>query len=326
MFKPTPDHSIRASFNRAFRSPSVINNFLFQDISNPDPIDLRPLAPFFPPPLASLIPNEPFLLTVNTFGSQGLVEESIEAFEIAYTGLIGGRTTIGLAVYQNDTEENINFSFLTPNQEFPLGLPGLELYSPLNPAQGIGTETFTPITLNPILMGALAQVPPPVGPFLFPWKAASYLNLGPIRNRGFEGSIQHRVNNDVTVFGNYSWQDTPEILDADADQIRFPTAEVGIAPEHRFNVGISYNGPRFLGDVNVNYAGEALWTDVLTSEFHGYTDSYTMLNATFGVKFADGKATVLLKGTNLTNETIMQHVFGDVLRRSVLVELSFYVQ
>ncbi len=129
----------------------------------------------------------------------------------------------------------------------------------------------------------------------------------------------------MTIFGNYSWQRTPEILDAGSDQIRYPTAEVGIPPENRFNVGISYNGPRFLGDVNVNYAGEALWTDVLGPEFHGYTDSYTMLNATFGVKFADGKATVFLKGTNLTNETIMQHVFGDILRRSVVVELSFYV-
>jgi hypothetical protein len=121
-------------------------------------------------------------------------------------------------------------------------------------------------------------------------------------------------------------QRTPEILDADDDQIRYPIASVRIPPKNRFNAGISYSGPRFLGDVNVNYAGEALWTDVLGPEFHGYTDSYTMLNATFGVRFADGKATVSLKGTNLTNETIMQHVYGDVLGRSVVVELRYYVQ
>jgi outer membrane receptor protein involved in Fe transport len=199
MFKPAPDHSIRASYNRAFRSPSVINNFLDQDISNPDPTDLRPLAPFFPPPLASLIPPEPFFLTVNNFGSTSLVQESIDAFEVAYTGTIGGKTTLSLAVYQNDTDDNINFSVLLPNQEFPMGLPGLELYSPMNPAQGIGTETFTPYTLNPILMGALAQVPPPFGPVLLPYKVATYLNLGPLRNRGVEASISHRVNNDLSV-------------------------------------------------------------------------------------------------------------------------------
>lgn len=326
MFKPTPDHSIRASYNRAFRSPSVINNFLDQDISNPDPTDLRPLAPFFPPPLASLIPPEPFFLTVNNFGSTGLVQESIDAFEVAYTGTVGGKTTLSLAVYQNDTDDNINFSVLLPNQEFPMGLPGLEFYSPTNPAQGIGTETFTPYTLNPILMGALAQVPPPFGPIPLPYKVATYLNLGPLRNRGLEASISHRVNNDLTIFGNYSWQDTPKILDAADDQIRYPIAEVGIPPENRFNAGISYNGARFIGDVSVNYAGKALWTDVLGAEFHGYTDAYTMLNATIGYRFAEGKATLLLKGTNLTNENIVQHIYGDILRRSLVAELQFFVQ
>jgi iron complex outermembrane receptor protein len=326
MFKPSADHSIRASYNRAFRSPSVINNYLDQDISNPDPVDLRSLKPFFPPPVAGMIPNEPFFLTVNNFGRTGLVQESIDAVELAYTGTIGGRTTVSLAVYQNDTDDNINFTVLLPNQEFPMGLPGLEFYSPSNPATGIGTETFSPIQLNPILMGALTQVPPPFGPVLLPYKVATYLNLGPIRNRGLEASISHRVNNDLTVFGNYSWQRTPEILDAADDQIRYPIAEVGIPPKNRFNAGISYNGARFIGDVTVNYAGEALWTDVLGAEFHGYTDAYTMLNATIGYRFAEGRLTVLLKGTNLTNEMIMQHVYGDILRRSIVAELSFFAR
>lgn len=271
-----------------------------------------------------MIPDEPFFLTVNNFGNTGLVQESIDAYELAYTGTIAGKTTVSLAVYQNDTDDNVNFTVLLPNQEFPTGLPGLEFYSPTNPATGVGTETFTPIQLNPILMGALGQVPPPFGPVLLPWKVATYLNLGPIRNRGLEASISHRINDDLTIFGNYSWQDTPQILDEADGQIRYPIAEVGIPPENRFNAGINYNGVRFIGDVTVNYAGKALWTDVLGAEFHGYTDAYTMLNATIGYRFAEGQVTVLLKGTNLTNEKIMQHVYGDILRRSIVAELSFF--
>jgi outer membrane receptor protein involved in Fe transport len=34
-FKPTPNHSVRVSFNRAFRSPSVTNNYLDIDIVVP---------------------------------------------------------------------------------------------------------------------------------------------------------------------------------------------------------------------------------------------------------------------------------------------------
>jgi outer membrane receptor protein involved in Fe transport len=101
---------------------------------------------------------------------------------------------------------------------------------------------------------------------------------------------------------------------------------VGIPAANRFNAGVSYNGSRFLGNVSVNYSDEALWTDVLTSEFQGYTDSYTMLNATIGWRFGDGRATISLKGTNLLNEEILQHIYGDLLRRSLVAELSFYTR
>ena len=39
----------------------------------------------------------------------------------------------------------------------------------------------------------------------------------------------------------------------------------------------------------------------------------------------EGRATLLLKGTNLTNETIQQHVYGDILKRSIVAELQFFV-
>jgi outer membrane receptor protein involved in Fe transport len=341
MFKPTPDHSIRASYNRAFRSPSTINNFLDQNISNPDPTDMcaAPVAgvpPGVECPLAfaldyvlapglglgDLVPRGPFLLTVNTFGNEALKEEHVDAIEIAYTGTFGGRTTVSLAVYQNDIDENINFTFLTPDEENPEGLPGLEYYTPTNPARGIqpiGGGAFRPITISPFLMAALP-------PDTFPWKVANYLNLGPLRNRGLEASIRHQVNNEIQVFANYSWQREPEILDAAAGQIRYPISEVGVPAKSRFNVGLSYDGPRLLANANVNYSSKALWTDVLSSVYHGYTDAYTMLNATIGVRLADGKATLSLRGTNLTNEEILQHIYGDLLRRSLVAELSFFTR
>jgi outer membrane receptor protein involved in Fe transport len=325
MFKPTPDHALRASYNRAFRSPSTINNFLDQNIFSPTTVDLRPLGALVPP-LAPLIPKEPFFLVLNTFGNPDLKEEHIDGFEIAYTGAIGSKTTVGLAVYQNDTDDNINFTYLLPDAENPQGLPGLEFYSVQNPAKGVGAVSGQPISLSPVLMGALAQIPPPFGPILLPWKVATYLNLGPIRNRGFEASIEHRVNAHWLVSANYSYQDDPEILDEEEGQLRYPTAEVGIAAKNRFNVGVSYNGRRFIGNVNVNYSGEAFWNDVLNSPYHGYTDAYTMLNATLGVRFADGKATFSLRGTNLTNEAILQHIYGDLTRRSIVAELRFFAR
>ncbi|PYQ21822.1 MAG: hypothetical protein DMF79_07260, partial [Acidobacteria bacterium] len=65
------------------------------------------------------------------------------------------------------------------------------------------------------------------------------------------------------------------------------------------------------------------WTDVLGSSFSGFTDAYTMVSASFGVRWAGGKVTTSVKGTNLFNQTIQQHVFGDILKRSLVGEVRF---
>jgi outer membrane receptor protein involved in Fe transport len=256
-------------------------------------------------------------------------EQSTDGYEVAYTGTFGGKTTIGLAAYMTDTNENINFTYLVPT-----GTPGYPLptfYSATDPAKGVTVPTATTpktaITLSPILMGILANIPPQFGgPILLPKNAATYLNLGPIRNRGIEASIDHRFSSEWSAFGNYSWQDTPEALDADSGQIPYPVKEIGIPSEHRFNAGLGYSGKTFFGNANVNYASEALWLDVLNAAYAGYTDSYTMLNATLGVKLAEGKVMFSLKGINLTNEKIQQHIFGDILKRSVVAELRFFAK
>ena len=74
----------------------------------------------------------------------------------------------------------------------------------------------------------------------------------------------------------------------------------------------------------MNYADKAFWVDVLDSPFFGYTDSYAMVNASFGMKFSDGKVITCLKGTNLTNATIQQHVYGDILKMGLVAELRMF--
>jgi outer membrane receptor protein involved in Fe transport len=341
MFKPTPRQSIRVSYNRAFRSPSVINNYLDQDIFSPTPVDLSALKPFLPPSLRPLVPSEPFYLILNTFGSTlntavttSLKEEHIDAFELAYTGTIAGKTTVGISLYRNDQDNNINFVYLTPDAEHPQGLPGLELYSARDPAQGVtvsGQRLTDPLTgnpgLSPILMSILGSIPAQLGgPILLPWKVATYLNLGPLRNQGIELSIDHRVSSSVDLFANYSWQDTPKVLAAASGQIPYSLGEITLPPKNRFNAGLNVNVRRFLGNLSVNYADKAFWNDVLNEPYWGSTKAYTMVNATFGMKFADGKVTASLRGTNLFNQQIQQHIYGDILRRAVMAELRVFTK
>ena len=314
MFKPHPSHAVRASYNRAFRSPSAVNNFLDQKIFAPGTvIDLRPLRALRPPPLSALVPAQPFPLVVNNIGNPNLKEESLTAYELSYTGTFANRTTFGLAVYQNDSDDNINFTSILPGSDFPQGGPGFEVYTPAN-----SMETGIP---GP-LYGVLLQLRIPGFPL--PRTVSTYLNLGPTRQRGLEVSVDHRFNNDFSASVNYSYQDEPEILDADADQIRYPIGELALPPTHRFNAGVNWHTGRFVGNASVNYVDDALWTDVLTAPFHGFTDSFTMVNAAFGVRWADGKVTTTLKGTNLLDQTIQQHIFGDIIKRSIFGEVRFH--
>jgi outer membrane receptor protein involved in Fe transport len=294
-------------------------------------IDARALGPALPPALRPFVASR-FRLRVNTFGNpDNLKEESVNAYEAAYSGTVGGKTTLGLAVYRNDSNDNINFTYLN-ELALPLGLAnGLTFYSPSDPAKVI---TVNPdgslgkaLTFPGPLMFVLANLPAQFGgPIILPRKVATYLNLGPIRNEGLEASIEHSFTNEVSAFANYSYQRTPKVLDPDPGQLRYPTSEVGVPAKNRFNAGVNFNTKRVLGSASLNYSDKAFWVDVLDSPFFGYTDSYAMLNASLGVKFNDGKVIASLKGTNLTNETIQQHVFGDILKISVTAEVRIFVK
>jgi outer membrane receptor protein involved in Fe transport len=323
-FKPAPSHSIRVSFNRAFRAPSAVNNFLEQDLFAPTPIDLRPLAPLAPPALRPAL-SAPFVLRVKSVGNRSLKEESISAYELAYTGTFAGRTTVGIAVYQNDGNDNINFTQITPSPTNPRGLPGFDVYTPANAPATIGVN----LAGEPVpaaVIGFLAALPPAVGPVVLPRTVATYLNLGPLRQRGLEVSVDHAFSRGWSAFANYSFQDDPEPLEPDADQLRYPIEEIGVPPRSRANAGVLHNGRRLMGSASLSYVDKAFWVDVLSREFHGFTDSYVMLNASFGVKWGGGKVTTSLKGTNLTNEDIQQHVFGDILKRSLVAEVRVKVK
>ena len=153
-----------------------------------------------------------------------------------------------------------------------------------------------------------------------PRTAFTYLNLGPIRQTGVELWLEQRVSRAVAASVNYTWQSEPEILD---DPNPHLPAELNLPPTHRFNAGVTWNGSRLLGSASVNAATDAFWSDVITSAYHGYTDGYATVNGSVGVKWQDGAVTTTVKVTNLFNQTIQQHIFGDLLRRIVVGEVKF---
>ena len=117
------------------------------------------------------------------------------------------------------------------------------------------------------------------------------------------------------VFVNYAYQAKPKPEGFDISELNLP-------PKNRFNVGAGFNYARFLGNISLSYSDSAFWQDVLDDRYHGTTKAYTLVNAGFGVKWGSkDRVTTTVKTTNLANQNVQQHVFGDITKRQVVGEL-----
>ncbi len=285
ILKPTADQAIRLSFNKAFRSPSLINNYLETRIVNQ--LNLGAINP--------ALNGRIFNFPVAANGNEALTEESTESFEVGYTGIIKNRATLSASVYFTKNKDEIFFTQVgryrasAPPPGWPLPAGVLEV-------------------LPPACVTAVCNTGGLPSEF-------SYRNLGTVKNKGFELGIDGAVNRALNLFANYSYQATP-----DPD---FALSEVNLPPKNRFNAGFNFSEGRFLGNLSVSYVDDALWQDVLDARFAGPTEAYTQVNGAFGVKFAKDKITATIKAINLTNQDIQSHVFGDILKRQVLGELRF---
>jgi iron complex outermembrane receptor protein len=285
ILKPAADHAFRVSFNKAFRAPSLINNYLETTIINQLNLGL------INPALAGVAYNFP----VRAIGNESLTEESTQSFEVAYTGIINDRATVSAAVYFTENQDEI---FFTQTARYRAAAP-----PPGWPLPAVVLEVLPPPCASAVCTtGGLPS-------------EFSYRNLGTVKNKGFELGVDGAVNRALNVFANYSWQDEP-----DPD---FALSEVNLPPTHRFNAGFNFTQGRFLGNLSASYVDEAFWQDVLDARFAGPTDAYTQFNGAFGVRFAGDRVTATVKVINLTDEDIQSHVFGDFLKRQVIGELRF---
>jgi outer membrane receptor for ferrienterochelin and colicin len=269
LMKPSPSQTLRASVNRAFRSPSLVNNSL--DITVVTPVML---------PVVGV-----FAFPTRAVGDPHLKQETLTAYEVGYSGIVARRALVSAAVYWNHTDEAIRF---TP----------VAAYSSSSPPPG------WPLPPQFVPQGALPA-------------RYSYVNLGTVEDKGLEVGVDAVLVRSVTAFANYSHQWRP-VVDFPAP---FSVADVNWPAANRINAGFSAAYRRYLASLTASFTDEAYWQDVLDARFAGRTDSYTLINASFGVKWAGDRVVTSIKAINLANRQVMQHLFGDVLKRQVIGEV-----
>ena len=268
MIKPEENQTFRVSYNRAYRSPSVINNHLNLVIAEP----LTSLAPFGVPL---------YLLPIRIAGNTDLKEQSLDVFEIGYSGVVRG-AVLSAAWYKNWVENEILFT------EDPAGR-----YNVNNRPSNWPLPIFPPTLVLP-------------GRF-------TYLNFGKSTQQGIELGVNAPVNTYFDVFANYSWQGEPDP--------NFDLRELNIPATHRFNTGFGVNYQRYMANLSVSYSSSAYWQDVLSPPYAGTTEGYTLVNAGFGVKWFGDRLTTAIKAVNIGNDNVQQHAFGDLVGRQIIGEL-----
>jgi iron complex outermembrane receptor protein len=282
LIKPHASHTLRVSYNRAYRAPSLINNYLEATILNQ--LDLGALNP--------LLAGQVFTFPILIAGNENLEEESMNAYEVSYTGVLGSRATVTAAFYVNDTKNSI---FFTQNGS----------YRAANPPPN---WPLPPLALELIFLSGR------FGPGNGLPASFTYLNFGKVRQKGVELGIDAAANEFVNVYANYAYQAEPVPTGFDISELNLPA-------KNRFNAGVSFTRDRWLGNLSLSYSDSAFWQDVLDARFHGATDSYTIVNGGVGYRWNGDRLVTSLKVTNLANQEIQQHVFGDVFKRQIVGEV-----
>jgi len=228
-----------------------------------------------------------FRFPATAVGNTDLREEKLTAYEVGYLA-VRTNLTFDAAFYVNRTRNTVLFT-QTASYDSTSPPPGW----PLPP-----TELDTLIARGSGLPSEF-----------------SYRNFDLITERGVELSVEARLSPRVTAFANYTWQDNPMPRG-------FDISELNLQPSHTAHAGVSYDGPRYFGSVQAGVQSEAFWQDVLDSPFHASTDPYALVDASAGLHSSDDTITAAIRVTNVLNGGERQHVFGDLIRRTVIGELQ----
>jgi outer membrane receptor protein involved in Fe transport len=242
------------------------------------------LENYFVFPTATVIPlpTGPFTLPFLTQGNPDLDPLTDQAVEVGYTGVFGPRATVTISAYRNRMKGIIT---LVPT----------ELYTPASPPPGW-----------PLPVEVLAALSLP--------KTLTELNLGTVVDAGVELAVDARLSRALSSYANYSFQKTPDVSQDIPILLNTPA-------RHRFNAGISGTRGHLFGSLSVSATSRAFWADV--QPFSGWTDGFTLVNLTAGYRFTmrRGDAAIALKALNVADSDVRQHIFGDILRRRLSVEL-----
>lgn len=138
---------------------------------------------------------------------------------------------------------------------------------------------------------------------------------------GSDLGLEYFVNNNLSLFGNYSWVNENvfdgEDLGEGADS---PLSFALNAPKHKFRLGLNYSSPSgFRGNLSFQHDDSFMAS---VGQFSGPTDEKNLVDAGIGYKFDNGLS-IDLTATNLFDQKYRTFRNMPMIRRRVLGKLTY---
>ena len=341
VFSPNQDHSVRATFNRAFQTPNYSEFFLNVPLSPPSnrPGDLEGAIeslyqginshPTLGPVVADLnLPNDlPWdfeaLTRVEALGNEDLEVEKITSWEIGYKGSLSPNLFVGVDFYLSRLKNFVSDLLPGVNPDYPVYALDSETNVPADLAaldarlanSGVAPDDPLRVSISDLQLnyGALNAVLGNLfatAPNGERQAAVSYGNSGRVEERGFEISLGYLVSDEVRISGSYSFFDF-EILESDipAEQLLPNT------PKHKASVAFDYVG-RWGLDANITarFVDSYEWS---AGVFAGTIPASQLVNLALGYQL-NPTIRLTAAATNVLDQRRFQVYGGSVIGRRLL--------
>jgi outer membrane receptor protein involved in Fe transport len=283
VWTPTPNHSLRATYNKAFQVPNYSEFFLQAAAGAAN-------VPFFASPT-----NPNGTIPILARGNSALIVEKITGYEVGYKGIfLDSKVFVTIDGYFNRLNDFITDLLQGVNPAYPFNVP------PGFPA-GLIDIARASIPGLAIVNGGPAVV-------------VSYTNAGKVDETGTEVAISFYPNDHLRFSGNWTWYDF-KVKEQQAGDVLLPNA-----PKHKFGFGAFYSntGMGLDAQVTLRNVQPFRWAAGI---FQGEIPAYTLVNLGAAYQFSQHYR-IGVTVSNLLDHDVYQLFGGSVIGRQAIGSIT----
>lgn len=262
VFKPAADQAVRVTYNRAFKSPTILQtNFYIPDFT----------------PIVSVWGNTEGWTVQNAAGEvlvryDPLRPEQNQTWEVGYKGVLGNRLFLDVTGYRSRYQD-----FLSPLVAIANSLPTLPAANRTYAVNGRGE------IVNGPGQAALPLI---------------YFNLGRATLRGVDAGLKFYAAENLNLTGTFSWLDLSEV---EVPAGREEATSLN-SPNTKWTLGVNHEefgrilGGSFFGGLTARHVNSYYFRSGINM---GVVPTFTTLDANVGYRIPRWNSTVQLSVANL---------------------------